>query len=204
MEATTALFAKYVDGLEVDIIVYFRRQDELLQSLFNEAVKGKESRFAGDFWDYVQPILDHRGADCLQIIQPWARVVGEDHMRVRIYEREQLPRGLYADFVQTLGLDLTHDWVLPKGNLNPPLKPWALEVLRRLNRYQALSPLHGVFADTLKLIGTERNAHAGHSMLSPEIRHELYARFAETNAIVAREYLGREDGRLFYSQPPGE
>ncbi len=202
LRATAPLLAEYVAGLDVDIVVYFRRQDDFLQSVYNEAVKGKETRFAGGFWDYVQPILNHGGADCLRIIEPWAAALGKQHVRVRVYEREQLPGGLLADFMQTVGLQLTDDFIKPVRVSNPPLQPWALEVMRRLNRYAVLQPLHGVFTDALRLLGSVRRAYADHQLLSAADRAELYARFAESNATVAREYLGRPDGRLFYAEPP--
>ena len=51
LHLTAQLLAEYLTGLDVKFIVYFRRQDEFLQSLYNEAVKWDESRFTGGFWD---------------------------------------------------------------------------------------------------------------------------------------------------------
>jgi hypothetical protein len=201
IELTSQLFADYVDGLDVRIVVYFRRQDEFLQSVYNEAVKGKETRFAGGFWDYVQPILDIGGADCLRVVEPWAKVIGKHNLRIRVYEREQLKQGLLRDFMTTLGLDPEADYVIPSGRSNPPLQPWALTLMRGLNRYPWLRRYHGYYADLLRLVGSARSPYATHQLLSRDEQKALYARFADTNAIVARDYLGRSDGRLFYTAP---
>lgn len=201
IEATTELFGGYVDGLDVKVLVYFRRQDEFLQSVYNEAVKGKETRFAGGFWDYVRPILEIGGADCLRVVEPWAKVVGRDNVLVRVYECEQLPDGLLSDFLRTLGLPLSDAYTQPRGVSNPPLQPWALGLMRKLNRYASLERFHGVYADLLCLLGTKRRTYADHQILTAAERSDLYARFAATNEIVAREYMGRENGRLFYSTP---
>ena len=39
-------------------------------------------------------------------------------------------------------------------------------------------------------------------LLSPQQRREIIAKYEESNTKVAREYLGREDGRLFYAPLP--
>jgi hypothetical protein len=45
---------------------------------------------------------------------------------------------------------------------------------------------------------TEKRQH----LLSPQQRRDIISPFEESNAKVAREYLGRSDGRLFYAPLP--
>ncbi len=62
---------------------------------------------------------------------------------------------------------------------------------------------NGIRTDILK--GHSSNFSLGSSIygfLSPEERAEILAKYAEGNAIVAREYFGQEDGKLFNDKVP--
>lgn len=198
LSTMTKYFRQYVAGLNVKIVVYFRRQDEFLQALYNEAVKGKETRFSGTFWDYVQPILDVGGADCGYIADAWARTVGRENVIVRAYEKEQLPEGLEKDFLSAIEVPDAGDIRIAPGRDNPRLMLWALKLLRRLNRYDSLAPYHGYIVDLLKLVASDRRPFSPHGLLDHDTSIQLYERFVETNRRVAIEYMNRPNGRLFW------
>jgi hypothetical protein len=202
IDVTTRLFADHVNGLNVKIVVYFRRQDEFLQALYNEAVKGSHTCFSGSFWEYVNPILEVGGADCLRSVEPWAKAVGKENILVRAYEREQLKEGIYADFLNTIGLSLTNEFVIPEPGQNPSLKPWAISVLRRMNGLVKSRSLHRRITRLLTRIATDRRAFHAHGMLTKQERWDLHQMFVESNEIVAKEYMQRPDGKMFCAPPP--
>jgi hypothetical protein len=43
---------------------------------------------------------------------------------------------------------------------------------------------------------------SNHGLFSPRKCNEILDACKNVNATIAREYLGREDGRLFYEKPP--
>ena len=90
---------------------------------------------------------------------------------------------------------------MPAYTANVRLPNNAVEIKRHLNAlypegvpdffYSAMSEAYGMHMQTA--IPSEKT-----SMFTPQLRREFMSQYEEGNARVAREYLGREDGRLFY------
>jgi hypothetical protein len=57
--------------------------------------------------------------------------------------------------------------------------------------------LPGLLAYSKAVDGRTQNAYQEHLLLSPSQRLEILQCYADTNAHIARKYLGREDGVLF-------
>ena len=196
----------------IDIVVYLRRQDEMLLAMYSTNVKtGRTSPFrvplpAAGEWDRY---------DYEKILGIWGAAFPEGRMSVRVFEREQLVDGdVVADFCETVGIRMqglsTPAWK------NVSFGSDALEYLRRLNRHlpyvapptvvggrspwsPGISELRGGLLTALDEVT------AGSSSLtwtSPDGRAEFLDRYASSNRRIARDYLQRGDGDLFTRHAP--
>lgn len=188
-------FAKI--GCDVKVIVYLRRQDLLIQSLYNQSVKRLpltsltfEECIKGTFFDYMP--LDY--AEHLKKI---AEGIGRENLIVKVYERGQFVKGdLYADFAGSIGLELTEEFT--KNNIvsNDALNGNFLEIKRWLNEIPEYTQGSDFIWRPI-CRASEQKGNQKTGMFTYEEQKAYVDRFAESNATVAREFLGREDGVLF-------
>jgi len=202
LHVITQLLVEYLSDLEVKFIVYIRRQDQFLQSVYNQAVKGEEDRFTGDFWSYVQPILNEGGADYLKLLSIIADVFGDSNIIVRVYEKEQLRENIFVDFLDAIGISNYAEFQFPQNVYNPGLSNRALLIARALNRVPVSADVRTHLMNRLQSLCVTQQPFLEHDFLSPRERVELLRRFDRSNEIVARRFLGRADGRLFHAPEP--
>jgi hypothetical protein len=199
LHLTAPLLAAFLEGVDVRIIVYFRRQDDFLQSVYNQAVKGNEDRFTRGFWDYVAPILEVGGADCMKVLSPLSEALGRENIKVRLYEKEQLTGDIFDDFIAVLGIEDASGFKKPQGAQNPRLHPRLIPVIRRMNQIPMDTDLRSHLLNFMSRRYGKEGPFISHDLLTPKERCDLLDKFRESNQQVAREFLGRSDGRLFYA-----
>jgi len=186
--------------LDVKIIIYLRRQDERLESGYNQIVKGPR-RYSKKFLDSGSIPNQKYILDYYKILIPWRDIFGQENIIVRVYEKEQLPQGIINDFCNVIGLALDHKFKISEERINPSLDRDIIEMIRLCNeKCEKNIEYHNWLVMNLekKMVKTILQQH----LLSPQQRRDLIEEYAESNAKVAREYLGREDGRLFYAPLP--
>lgn len=182
----------------VKIIVYLRRQDTLAVSVYNQLIKGKAHKQSASMCDYRM--------DYSQALQCWAEVFGKKNLLVRPYERNQFyQKSIFADFLHhVFDMEMDNDFYVPQSEINSHLHRIAFEYKRlvnylpipsRLLRY-TLKPLLEVF----ELLC--RQGRVDMSNLSPQEQLDILKRYTTINESVARDYMGRTDGRLFYDPVP--
>ena len=192
-------------GATLDVVVYLRRQDEQLESFYNEKVKGMP-KLTLTFSEYLnEGYNDYFPLDYAAELDRFASYLGKEHVIVRTYEKERFVGGnIFADFLDAIGLKLTEEYELPKRHANTRWPEHVMEVKRMANAaisyhrrrvpnfYRtAIEEAYGIgTADTLP---TQK-----YGFFSAEERRRFMSCYEDGNAYVAREYLGREDGVLFY------
>ena len=186
-----------LDGLDVKIICYLRRQDTVTQSMYNQKVK------RGDYYLDIST-FQTEWLDYYKVLENWASVFGKNNVIVRVYEKKQfVNHSLIEDFLDILDLRVTDEFRMLKHNPNPRLSPSLLEYMRYINC------LLGDHKSTVKLkkrilrfsAKRERDTTTSifheHSLLSNEQRRSILDKYQDSNVLVAQEYLGRHDGQLF-------
>ncbi len=185
-------------GLDIRIIVYLRRQDQWLQSHWRQNIKARnttrtfgeflkeaeEGGFPYDFGVYLDMLAD---------------IFGKEALCVRVFEKGQFKgeeATIYSDFLDIFGLSCD-GFTVGQEYRNPSIQGSALELQRVLNEVPdskgRRSPL--IRNSLLNLPVHEKTT------LFPGGGKEQKAFLAglkKSNSHVAREYLGREDGQLFY------
>lgn len=189
-------------GCQVKVVVYLRRQDELVQSLWNQNVKSGE-RWNITFEEFIEkkkyryfPLNYHK--KLTQI----AAVMGKENVIVRVYEREQFEgHDLIIDYTKTLGIKLNDDFQTLDETINPSLQGNFVEIRRMINGVPVYQEMPDFLRRSLIKASVEREDVAPMkkiNLFNYEDQLAFLNRYAKSNEKVAREFLGREDGILFY------
>jgi hypothetical protein len=193
------LAAQVDDRFDVRVVVYLRRQDRSVESEINHRLKTRNGarQEANPLRDDAGDLLDYK-----LHVDRWAEVFSHDSIVVRVYEKGQLPNGTIADFLDILGLGPNQrKWLRTLNKReNPSLtlvgmdfaERWTGRLPSRSARF--LKALDEVMPEDRKIL-TRCGAP---TFLSQPERKEINTRFARSNAELARTYLGRADGRLFF------
>jgi SAM-dependent methyltransferase len=189
------LVRSFLEGYDVTVVVYLRRQDELLHGLYCTPVLfyGETREFQQ--WrreSYVDSLLDYR-----PLLARWAREFGREALIVRAYERAQLSGGgIVPDFAAATGL--TFPPTLQELNRQITNRSYprnAINMVRGLHQAEELERCVPEARRLLEILYQDQHTDA--DILSPEERLAILRECEKSNREIAREYLGRNDGRLF-------
>lgn len=188
------------EGINVKVVYYVRRQDNQIEAIYNQIIRGPKGRntlTVGEFIHKHCPGLINYQKN----LNPWEEAFGRENIIVRCYEDGQLKNDIFSDFLDAIGLEITDDFVIPKKRINQSLD-WDIIELIRLSNVQYGND-EG-FRDFLLEHFEQQDTSSSKKkhMLSPEKRRKIIEYFEESNTFVARTYLGRDDGRLFYEPLP--
>ncbi|MCI8307295.1 MAG: hypothetical protein HFH14_04525 [Lachnospiraceae bacterium] len=199
---------KDICDIDIRVIVYLRRQDDYLEAQYREYVRVLQ------FTDSIHEVFDCNSASLgevketlnyLSILNDMADVIGKNNIIIRPYEKGQFRNNsIIDDFLYLLGLTPDKAYKMPEKNYNPSMSNDALELKRRMNKsgIATIKELNDCFYETLMIDGIESAISNSpvhfKSMLSAEERSDFMKQFEKSNEQIAREYLGREDGKLFY------
>lgn len=186
--------AELLERYDTRIVVYLRRQDQYLQSIYNQDVKNYEFMRRERFEDFV---LDHRLEEILHydvFLERWGAAFGRENIDVGIYDRRHLRDGLIPDFATRAGISLREEMRYRHEAVNSRLSDMALEVKRILNRLMINEPQHRILLDALVNTPLAQLQYeqvlAEHSMMSTHRQREFLRQFRQGNRAVAREYMG--------------
>lgn len=190
---------------EVKVVVYLRRQDELLHALYSTHVM--QYLEARDIDSFRRALPEQRGheLDYELMLSRWEDAFGREAMIVRPYERSQLLHGdLVQDFAAQIGFELPEELAEPDENdlVNRSFPKNVLDFMLRLQRageskYE-LGQLRSLFAHVY------RGRRTDSDILSPSQRFLLLEEYEASNRAVATKYLGRSDGHLFEDLSTGD
>lgn len=190
-------------GLNLKIIVYLRRQDLWIQSFWKQKVRGGVT---STFPQHVEKMKKSRTypIDYCAYMDMLSGIFGKEALIIRLYEKGQYQgpeKTIHSDFLDIFGLKISDGFSLNQEYYNPSLEGNYLELRRQLNSIPDFYPhdkiLKRAINDAQKLGGEETNFHQ-YSWFAPGEEKAFLDRYAESNSRLAKEYLGREDGTLFY------
>lgn len=193
-------------GLTLKLVIYLRRQDAFAQSLWAQKIKTGYTRSFPTFLE--SPLFNDYYLDYYKRLQELSSEIGRENIIVRTYDKARFARlgtSITADFLEAVGLTETDEYVqLETANLNPSLFGPYLEVKRLLNRNPIFKTRQN-FGTKLLINIMQGEGHYidfnSNQFLSRADQKKLLKKFKQSNALVAREYLHKEDGILFEEQP---
>lgn len=181
----------------INFIVYFKRQDLMKQSVYNQIVKmhGFAKEFSED---------NHYNLNYYDFLKKLENQFPGSKLTVRVYEKGQFEGGsIFSDFLKILNLDLTSEYQVEKKVVNPSLTTEKMEFTRYLNR---LGLPIGFRTQLSRLVvksaleSNEVSLFRKQDLISPQQAKKLLATYKPGNQAIAKEFLGREDGKLFYEE----
>ena len=179
----------------VRVILYLRPQHAYIVSLYAELVKNTN-------WAHPLSEATHRiQADYLKLCSGWSRSFGEQNVIVRPFQASQfVGTSVFSDFLHIFGLPLTDAYLISKRAANRLPSRDAIEVKRAVN-FLSLSQEHQ--RNLRKLLemwpgACREQATATETWLTAKERTAIMKKYEPTNRRVAVEFLGREDGQLFF------
>ena len=193
------------ERFDVRIVLYLRRQDNLIMAGYNQQIKAGTQKLD------IHAVLEHQldRFDYGKKIEPWSSILGEKSIIIRPYEKEQLFMGdIRKDFMHHIfGIDVNEDYKVDSKNSNPRLSFSAMEYKRFLNNLTTDPNQSAEFNEILlqysRIVDeTSSSIFSSQAILSPEERCEILAKVAPVNEMIARRYLDRTDGKLFYEPYP--
>lgn len=194
--------------VRVVIIVYLRRQDHWLESAWKQwGVKDKRFRNMDHFISKHQWIFPYN-SDPLELVETWGGKFGSENIVIQPYEKEQLTEGIIIDFLNKTGIDYTkiqgYDPERDKYHINVGFNRDILEIFQLnknfytdINDNRLINFFSKYLSDTYKKAPFEDA-----SIFSPQQRLDILAHYSHQYEVIAKKYLGRSDGRLFYEPVP--
>ena len=202
----TNLKSKLADrGIELKVIVYLRRQDLFIQSFWAQHVK--ETSLSDTMHEYIDGKRFKRlKLDYYARLNKICKEIGKENMLVRVYEKNQYTgseKTIISDFFTTVGLEYNDSYTELERLPNTSLTGVYLETKRQLNKIEGLVERKDYIQDLIKkvvVLNNDVRSISSNEFMSGADAVAFLKRYEESNEKVAREYLGREDGKLFYDK----
>jgi hypothetical protein len=179
------LLAPFFD--EMRIVVYLRRQDDYLLSVYSTAVKS-----GATFTLRLPPqrTMEQR-YDYWELLSRWARGFGRERIICRKFERSAMRGGdVVEDFLAAVGLEMKADYERPQS-VNESLDAESLEFLRLFNQHVPRFAQNSVNPERDNVVGLLSRMSRGPLVtLSDAELSGFMAQFREPNRKVAEEYFG--------------
>lgn len=193
--------------VQIKVIVYLRRQDDYVFSYWAQKVKGVQ-RFNILFDDYLYSgSYKQNHVNYLEILNTIASVIGTENVIVRAYESGQYEgaeRSLLSDFLLQLGLEWQDNFQIIKRSNNISLKDSVLEAKRLLNLATKFKQQNGTLKSYLEQIQNEMQQDGtlkDRTAFDIPSRQKFLQKYEAENAEIARKFMHRKNGILFYQRP---
>ncbi len=177
--------------IDIKIIVYLRRQDERLESEWNQAVQtqaytGTCIEFAEnkDLWDYYSK---------LKIIE---EVVGKENMVIKLYESEKFSAedSIFKDFLSIFEIKNMEEFKMPEYQVNPSLSKNIVEIKRILNFVPSVmlldDEMRKVLNEKTVFVRNTESIVKAPAILNYNERKRILNKCREGNEKIGQEYFG--------------
>ncbi len=177
------------------IIVYLRRQDEYVESLYSQEMKDGCMTTKTSSEDYISNKEFELTLNYQSFLNVYAELFGKENIIVRPYEKAQFKNeNILFDFCNILGVK--EDNLIVDLKSNPPLDHKVTEFLRLAKKY--IQPeqkmISAYISKFCKPHPTEKI-----DLLDPELKFKLYKKHLASNNEIAKAYLGKDT--LFLKEP---
>lgn len=198
------LIGRFIHDYRVIVVVYLRRMDHYVESFYSELISNGSESNPIDI--HIKNKLKSVYMRRYKMIEMLAKKIGQENVIVRPFEREQLKnKSILEDFLSVIGLEDTSAFNMEQPDLNLALSTAAIHFIQKLNNAfcdRNYFSMARKMAANLKPLVRRTNDKKQGSLLSYEQRMMLIEKTKHLDEHIAREYLHREDGRLFYEALP--
>ena len=186
------VFGELQDRFRVRILLYVRRQDDLLESSWQQW----DIKHGGSLLAWTVRNVGVRGNWC-RVIEPWAKTFGDERIVARVYDRKLLAgENVFPDFCEVLGQD-TEGLELP-GESNPGLNSMLSRAIEG-NPHLFDGPHDQSFYHSVRELAHElvvKDSEAP-ALFSDEEAQAIMSVYAQGNERFRRKYLPHVKRPLF-------
>lgn len=183
-------------GRNVRILVYIRRHDHWVSSLFSQGIKSRPNPPWGPSVDqYIRHIRRNIAHYYVfsRLLDRWASAFGAKAMDVRLYGQgdivHQVLSSLGIDIEKLVGFEMPDD----RANRSPSRRQLAaIDHVQRLKGWE-----DGTRTALIGRILAADDANMDRQLMTHETARALLAEHAQDYADIARRYFARTDGVLF-------
>jgi capsular polysaccharide export protein len=195
LERRSVLLAEHFEGYPVEMIGYFRRQDDWTNSQYAEFVAGGAlGRVTQSFEAWLASPLTRERLDYHSYCHLWAAAIGRENVHARPYDTATgAARDVVGDAFETLGLELPGDMVWPKAHQRNDFTYTAahIDLFREINGYvwpdgQSYLDYCATVADHMSLLAPEGGQ--GARIITQAQRRRVMSRLAPVNAAFAAQF----------------
>lgn len=186
----------------VKIIVYLRRQDLYIDSLWRQGVKGstnRRSKVAVSWQEYVKNIPIIEQLDYYGELNRISSALGKENVIVRRFDRKKFSDGMIqSDFLELIGLKLTDEYYIKKQSVNESMSGNICEIKRVINLLPGITDSEYVFLrKNLLDINSVSGSEYKSNMFSAQETEAFMETYRQDNRKIAEEYLNEKDTDLF-------
>ncbi len=197
------LIKDFFAGFIVKIIVYLRRHDDWWESAYNQAVR----MVVNPPWKIgVQAYLrfnkdkNPKFGDYRLLINRWAEAFGKENILVRPFETQQNQPTIIDDFFTTMQLEeIPAKLKIPPIKINQSLDDYTLSMIDALQRANINADLR---LKMIEYVLSKVNYENKTKLINPKLRLRLINDNTAAYEYIAKEFLHRADGQLFYAPLP--
>ncbi len=200
-------------GDRLELIVYLRRQDQYVESMWNEVIKLSISTdTVEEYYDFLLfEEHDNHGLRYMRRLKKLCQIVGKEHLHIRLYESNALKRsgGIHQDFLRAVGINPSeNEWTMLQRDVNERISGPAINIKRVFNEYlqqriasgvdtpdqtqDHINKYNGIFYRLSSAYTRKQPEKDSYFSSSERIRMEKL--FARDNAYIAEKLLGRAPG----------
>ena len=185
--------SKALKEYDVKIIIYIRRQDDFVESMYTQKIHIGESLA---FNEYIKSI-NTEDFNWYNIINSYAQYFGKDNIFVKIYHKKYYPKAesILYDFSHTIG---SNSLVYYQGNKTPNrgYSRAAMEIARLVNPYLTGKPQKKelrIFLQTKYPKGINES----YGYFDKNSRKVFYQKYSESNQRINKEYFKSDSYDIF-------
>ena len=182
---------------KVKVIIYFRRQDLMIESGILQLLKNRESFYDLDFISENPPSFSH--LNYLEIVNKWSSVFGEKNIILRPYDSSLLKNrnSIYLDFLNCINVSKENfdKFKTPSEDTNPSLDAASAYAISFLYKLGIKPENHDEIVDLL-LAFQKKYEKSLSSIFSIAAKNKIMSEFSQSNNSLASKmdvsFLKRE------------
>lgn len=186
------LIREFLPDVSIQTVVYLRRQDDYIESLYGQQIRDFEPRLKKTIGAYLSS-NKLRFLDYASLIKAWSEA--SDHVHVRVFDKKFLKGGdIGEDFLNVLGIPSADGFEAPTGPVidhKASLSLEALEFIRQCNHLPMNAATHNQLVGRviqLDKVLAQAKDKKRQRLIDFETRKNIMDSYAADNAEIARSF----------------
>ena len=179
------VFKSVLDGRPAKVIIYIRRQDELIESSWQQWHSKVNQNYDAWLLEAIRIIGNWEN-----ILNCWEACVGQENIHLEVFERPRFPQGnIIRDFIDKIGVSGDDDFELDLPDANPTYAQYITPLVEGNERIFDNVHDNEFYKMIGNLTGSKFRAKKKYSLMSRKQRENILKYFAAQNRRVCAKYF---------------